>query len=115
MEKFLITSVNSSTESEIIDDLFTDAPLLDNNVDKAKVDMEVELEAVLDRIDEQEEDAIMQSLEQEIIEVTNIYYKNMLGRDMSDIEIERWLQMARDNGSISIEQRIPAPASINGR
>ena len=70
------------------------------------------LEDNLNDIDIVEEDALIRSLEQEVIEVVGIYFGQTLGRSPSEAEFDYWLTRARSDGCINPDNRIPFNGSL---
>lgn len=85
---------------------------INTDINKAKSDIDDELEDKLDAIDAQETDTLVKILEQEITETIDVYYRKTLGRNVSEDEIAYWLGVARANGCINPDNRIAFDVSL---
>ena len=73
---------------------------IDANINKAKQDIQTQLDASLQAIAIQENTAIAETMKQEVIEVIDVYYKEALGRSASTDEINSWLAKAQAEGCL---------------
>jgi len=78
---------------------------IDNDLEAARADILEQLEINLENIRSEEIAALERTLEQEILEVTEIYYKKYLGRNITDGEKEMWLAEAAAMGCMDTEER----------
>jgi len=76
-------------------------------------DVNAELETRLTQIDEHEEETLELTLEQEVLEITNVYYRKTLGRSLSGAEITYWIEdVARPNGCLDINNKVAFDVSL---
>ena len=80
---------------------------IDNNVKQARDNIGIQLANTLDQIDAKEQESILHTFKQEVTEVVNVYYKDILGRNPSKAETERWITTAENAGCLNPSDRVP--------